>query len=69
MSLVERVVEAIKQPDPVKHCEYYRHKGCASVDGFWCLMNECDVLIEYRDELERYKKIKKLSEASRKKVK
>jgi len=69
MSLIEEIIRAIKQPDPVKHCEYYKHKGCPHVDGILCLMNECDDLLEYRDELERYKKIKKLSNATRNKVK
>lgn len=55
--------------DPVKNCEYYKHKGCAHVDGYLCLINECSTLLKYKDELERYKKIKKLSEATRKKVK
>jgi len=68
MSIVEKIVESIKN-DPVKRCEVYKHKGCNHVDSFWCLMDDCEELIEYRHELERWKKIKKICNATdRKKI-
>ncbi len=37
-------------PDPVRHCEVYRKKGCNHVDGFLCHVPSCDILDKYRKE-------------------
>lgn len=32
-------------PDPVKHCQVYRHAGCAHVDGMLCDMRTCTIKV------------------------
>ena len=62
MTSITNKISKANHNDPVRHCEYYKHKGCVHVDGYLCLMNECDILLEYRNELERWKKLKKINE-------
>ena len=54
--------------DTIKECEYHRHKGCAHVDGFLCDVDSCDILNEYRESLDRLKKINKIKTKINEKV-
>lgn len=33
--------------DPIKHCDLYKDKGCAHVDGFLCNVETCKERQEY----------------------
>ena len=52
--------DAPKNNDPVRYCEVFKHKGCSHVDGFLCDFPICNVLQDYRTELERSYKLKKI---------
>ena len=49
-----------KNNDPVKYCEVYKKEGCSHVDGYLCDFPKCSMLLEYREELERSYKLKKI---------
>jgi len=54
--------DAPKNNDPVRYCELYKHKGCSHVDGYLCDFPKCSMMLEYRHELDRWKKLKKIRE-------
>lgn len=43
--------------DPIAHCEVYKSKGCAHVDGMMCNMKTCTIR-----ESNKHRQLKQLSD-------
>lgn len=37
--------------DPIYNCKLYKEKGCSHVNGYLCNMKTCEMLAQYKTEM------------------